>query len=471
MATTRFISMHQSKGKTIAQCLSERTNYAKNKDKTMGGELVSSYGCDARTVDAEFAYAKRQYKTITGREPPGNVIAYQIRQSFRPGEVTPEEANRIGYELAERFLKGKHAYIVATHCDKAHIHNHIIFNSTSLDCTGKFRDFLGSGKAVARLSDIICLEHGLSIIENPKRGSTSYNKWLGDKAKPSQRELLCAAIDEALRHKPKDFDAFLQLMAEAGYAAKKGKHLAFLGQEGKKSIRLRSLGEGYSEAELRSAILGEKAHEPRKKQYRHAPTARNLLIDINAKIEEGKGYGYQRWAKVHNLKQMAQTVNYLREHNLLDYDELLSKIGKASETYHTLSSQIKAAEGRMAEVAVLKTHIINYVKTRDVYAEYRKAGYSKKYLAQHEGDILLHKAAKKAFDEQGLKKLPTVKSLQEEYSTLLAVKKQDYSKYRAARDEMRELLSHRVVVDDLLGKKEERIDRGPDSKEKQSTER
>ena len=216
MATTRIISMHVSHGKTIADCLTDRIDYSKNPDKTQGGELISAYECDPKTADAEFLYSKRQYQTITGREQRHNVIAYQVRQSFKPGEITPEEANRVGYEFAERFLKGRHAFFVATHTDKKHIHNHIIWNSTTLDCKRKFRDFLGSGRAVARLSDAICTEHRLSVIVAPKRGKNHYGKWLGDNAKPTHRELLCGMIDAALLQKPDGFDALLKLLAEAG---------------------------------------------------------------------------------------------------------------------------------------------------------------------------------------------------------------------------------------------------------------
>ena len=443
--------MHINKGKTVAHCLTMRTAYAKNAEKTNDGELVTAYACDPKTVDAEFLLSKRQYRALTGREHKNDVIAYQIRQSFRPGEVTPEEANRIGYELAERFLKGKHAFIVATHCDKSHVHNHVIFNSTTIDNMGKFRDFLGSGKVVARLSDIICLEHSLSIIENPKKQKTSYNKWLGNKAAPSYRDILRAAIDQAVSQKPDGLESFLSLMKASGYKVKRGAHLAFSSDAQKRYIRMRSLGEGYSEEEILAVLAGKKVHEPRKKRFPLAPDKNSLLIDIDAKIQEGKGLGYQRWAKVFNLKQMAQTVNYLREHNLLDYDELISKTTNATNRFNELSGKIKGAEKRMAEIAVLRTHITNYIKTREVYAGYRKAGYSKQYLAEHEGDIILHKAAKKAFDELGVVKLPTVQSLQSEYATLLADKKQAYSKYRAVRDEMRELQIHRAKVDEILG--------------------
>ena len=212
LATTRIIAMHVNKGKTIAQCLTDRTEYAKNPEKTQDGELISSYACDPRTAASEFLFSKRQYAAITGRSQENDVIAYQVRQSFKPGEVTPEEANRIGYEFASRFLKGKHAFIVATHIDKAHIHNHIIWNSTTLDCRHKFRNFLGSGKAVARLSDQICLEHKLSVIGNPRLGNNSYEKWQGKDARLSNRERLRIAIDDALKQNPESFEALLQLL-------------------------------------------------------------------------------------------------------------------------------------------------------------------------------------------------------------------------------------------------------------------
>ena len=458
IAATRIIAMHQNKGKTIAQCLTERTDYAMNPDKTKEYELISAYECDPHTADAEFLFAKRQYRAITGREQNRDVIAYQIRQSFKPGEVTPEEANRIGYELAQRFLKGKHAFLVCTHADKDHIHSHIIFNSTSLDCRRKFRDFLGSGRAVARLSDIICLEHGLSIIEHPKRYThRTYDRWLGENAKPSNREIIRKAIDEILVHKPADFELFLDFLKKSGFSVKRGKQISVTHPDFKKAVRLHSLGDGYTEDDIRAILSGEKIHTPWKRKNALAPRKDSLLIDIEAKLREGKGVGYERRiysvnaAKVYNLKQMAQTVNYLREHGLLNYDDLKQKSVDASARYSALSDRIKNAEKRMVEIAVLKTHIINYAKTREVYAGYRKAGYSKKYLAEHEADILLHKAAKNAFDELGLKKLPTVKTLQAEYAELLAEKKSAYAEYRAARDEMRVLAIHKANVEQILG--------------------
>ena len=452
IATTRIISMHRNKGKTIAKCLTARIDYAKNPDKTNNSELISAFECDPHTADAEFLFSKRQYNAITGREHRNDVIAYQIRQSFKPGEVTPEQANEIGYELAERFLKGKHAFLVCTHSDKEHIHSHIIFNSTTLDCTHKFRDFLGSGRAIARLSDIICLEHGLSIIENPRRYTHStYDKWLGNKAKPSNREIVRIAVDEILDSKPKDMEEFLKLLEARGYVVKRGKHLTLTHSDFKKSIRMDSLGDGYTEEEIRAIIAGTKQLV----QHRHrdilAPEKNSLLIDIESKLSEGKGGGYERWAKVHNLKQMAQTINYLREHGLLDLNELQKRTDDVTAKYHELSDKIKLVEARIKEIAELKTQIINFAKTREVYAAYKKSGYSKDFLVEHETEILRHKAAKKTFDGMNLQKLPTIKNLNDEFSGLVAEKKNLYHEYTSVRDEMRELLIHKSNVEKILG--------------------
>ena len=468
MATTRLMPLHTGKGRNVNTAISDIIDYAENPEKTDYGRLITGYECDSRTADAEFLFSKRQYIALTGRtRGADDVIAYHLRQSFVPGEITPEKANRIGCELAKRFTNGNHAFVVCTHIDKHHIHNHIIWNSTSLDCTRKFRNFWGSTRAVQRLNDTLCIENGLSIVENPKRHGKSYNKWLGDQANLSNRELLRVAIDAALAQKPADFDALLKLLWDAGYEVKTGKVLALRGKNQKRSIRLDTLGSGYSRAELQAVLSGEKARKTRKKIIRPMPEKQvNLLVDIQAKLRAGKGVGYERWAKVFNIKQMAQTVNYLTEHSLLEYGALAEKTSEATARYNELSAQVKAAEKRLAEIAVLKTQIINYAKTRDTYVAYRKAGYSKKSLAEHESDILLHKAAKEAFDELHVKKLPTIKSLQTEYAALLAEKEAAYVDYRKARDEMKELLTVTANVDRLLG-----ADKCESKKEKEHEQR
>ena len=439
----------------MGTAISDIIDYVENPEKTDGGKLITSYQCNSKIADAEFLFSKRQYQAKTGRRRGADdVIAYQIRQSFVPGEITPEEANRLGQELAMRFTKSKHAFIVCTHVDKAHIHNHIIFNSTALDHSRKFRNFWGSTKALWRLNDTICIENGYSIVENPKRRGKSYNNWLGDKP-PSHREQLQAAIDAALEKKPADLDALLKLLAEAGIeVSPRGKSIRLKAAGKKKFVRLDadSMGEAYSVDALMEVLSGKRVHVYSKKNIHPAdPPKVNLLVDIQAKLQAGKGAGYARWASVFNLKQMAQTMNYLTEHGLLDYADLTAKAEEATARYNVLSGQIKGAEQRMAEIAVLKTHIINYAKTRDTYVAYRKAGYSKKFKAEHESDILLHQAAKNFFDGLGLKKLPTVKSLQAEYAALLAEKKSAYADYKKARDEMRELLTVRANVDRIMG--------------------
>ena len=291
MATTRIISMHVNQGKTIADCLTDRIDYSKHPDKTQGGELISAYQCDPKTADAEFLFSKRQYKTLTGREQQSDVIAYQVRQSFKPGEITPEEANRVGYAFALRFLKGRHAFLVATHTDTRHIHNHIIWNSTALDCKRKFRDFLGSGRAVARLSDAICTEHRLSVIADPKRGKNHYGKWLGNKAKPSHRELLCGLIDAALLQKPDGFDALLKLLRDSGCEVRRrGNTLSLRHTDRKGFVRLASIN-GYSEDELRAVLAGEKEHTPRRKRAQSTRKKGYSAHRHRGEAASGKGCG------------------------------------------------------------------------------------------------------------------------------------------------------------------------------------
>ncbi|MGD9568669.1 MAG: relaxase/mobilization nuclease domain-containing protein [Sedimentibacter sp.] len=450
MATTRLISMHKNKGKSIASCLADRTDYAINPDKTNDGEYISSYECDPKTVQGEFLLSKRIYSDITGREQANDVIAYQIRQSFKPGEVTPELANKIGYELGMKFTRGNHAFIVATHIDKAHIHNHIIYNATSLDCTKKFRDFLGSGKAVRKISDLICLENGLSTIENPKRGKNHYGKWLGDKKPISHSERLRKTIDEILSKKPTNFDDFLFQMKQAGYSIKQGKYLAFKNKDQKRFIRLRSLGKGYLEEEIKAVISGKKSLKSNYKNIEKPKLQINLLVDIEEKLQAGKGAGYERWAKIFNLKQLAQTINYLTENNLLYYADLEKKSKDITDNFNEISAQIKMIEKRMAEIEALKTHIINYSKTREIYTAYRKAGYSKKFYEENAAELILHKAAKVAFDELKVEKLPTIKTLQAEYTELISERKKTYSKYHSTKKEMKEILIAKANVDRLL---------------------
>ena len=458
MAATRLIALHKNKGKSVAACLKDRTDYAQNPDKTAQGELVSSYACSPLTVDEEFLLSKRQYEQSTGRSQKRDVIAYQIRQSFKPGEITPEEANQVGYELAMRFTKGKHAFLVATHIDRQHIHNHVLFNSTSLDGTRKFRDFFLSGLAVQRLSDQICLEHQLSVIEiKPYR---ERQKRIPYPPKESNRERLCGVIDTILAENPTDFEAFLSALEQQGYEIKRGKYTSVKCPRQKRFIRFKTLGEGYSEEEIKAVLTGKAKHQPHQKQPpKEQPF--QLLVDIQAKMAEGKGEGYKKWAAKHNLKEMCKTLLFLQEQKIGNEDELKERTEAAVSRYHALGDSIKAAEKRMAEIASLREHIIHFAKTCDVYAEYRKSGYSKKFLETHREAIELHRAAKAAFDDAGLKKLPKVKELNAEYAELLAKKKAIYPAYRKAREEMQPLLRAQKNVELFFAEEKNRQKTAP----------
>ena len=458
MATTRLIPMHVIKGQSVAHTVHERLSYAINPDKTNSGQLVKAYACEPETAAGEMLLCKKEYETYIGRseEKKSDIVLYQIRQSFNPGEITPEKAQEIGFELAMSFTKSKYQFVVATHTDHAHIHNHIIFNSTSIDHTQKFRNFLGSSEAIRKISDKLCLENGLSIIEDPKQGPSHYGKWLGDKKPLSWQEKLRQTIDAVMAQKPADFDAFLKLMAENGYEVKQGQHLAFKASGQQKFTRLRSLGEGYSEDELRSAILGKTVHTPKaKRPYRKKPDKINLLVDIQAKLQAGKGPGYERWAKVFNLKQMAQTINFLTENNITDYETLVEKTKAATDRYHELSQQIKEIEKRMTEITDLKKHIINYAKTKEIYTAYRESGYSTKFYEANVADLLLHQSAKRAFDSISSEKIPALRELQLEFNAFNNTKKSKLKDYSKQKSIMKDALTVQSNVDYLFSQRSE----------------
>lgn len=465
MATTRLIPLHTGKGRNFGKAIRNVIGYVSNPKKTHQGELVTGFGCNPETADGEFLLMKREYIAQTGRlRGKDDVIAYHLRQSFVPGEITPEEANRIGCELASRFTHGQHAYVVATHEDRRHVHSHIIISAVNLDCDRKFRNFWGSSKAIRRLSDTLCIQNGLSIIEQPKGHSKSYNKWLGNEAKTSQRDVLREALDAALARQPKDFEELLTMLQRGGWEVKRGKRIGLKGKGQERFKRLDSLGEDYSEAALRAIIAGEKEHHPREKKTVQPMRQVNLLVDIQAKLQAGKGAGYERWAKVFNLKQMAQTLNYLSENNLMNIEDLTAKTDAAIARVHELQVTIRETEKRMAELHTLKGHIINYVKTREVYAAYRMAGYSKKFVAEHEQEIKLHQAAKEAFSALGKQKIPKVKEIQAEYDALREKKKQAYAAYHQAQDEMRQMLTVRANVERILGIEEKEKERQKEKK-------
>ena len=462
MATTRLMPLHSGKGRTVAQALGRVTDYVENPEKTNGGDLVTAYQCNPSIADQEFLFSKRQYAVITGRERKDNdVIAYHLRQSFKPGEITPELANKIGYDLAMSLTKGKHAFIVCTHVDKHHIHSHIVFNSTALDCTRKFRNFWRSSFAIRKISDMLCLGNGLSIIAEPKPSRGSYGTWLGEDKPPTVRGQLESMIDAALGQDCKDFNSFLAAMKGLGAEVKRGKHLAFKIPSGKRFVRCDSLGADYSEAAIMERISGKRIIVPKAKAA--VQSRPNLLIDIQAKMKQANSPGFEHWAKIFNLKEMAKTVMYLQENGLTDFGELEKACDAATQKFNNISDRSKAAEQRMKEISELQRHIGTYSKTREIYAQYRKLTGRKqaKFYEQHTSEIEGCQAAKRYFNSLNLKELPSMQSLKQEYAILQAEKKKQYSGYRQARAEMIELLTVKNNVERILGvmEKEKNRDR------------
>ncbi len=454
MAISNIFARKTMRNRTRRQSMADRHDYDQKAEKTQDGELVSSFMCSPETAAEEFEISKQLYHQITGRSqsPDHDVIMYRVIQSFKPGEVSPEEANRIGYELAMKLTEGKHQFVVSTHVDKAHIHTHIEFNSTNLNCDGKFRDVKRSALRVLRkLNDELCRAHGLSVIENPKPSAKKQKEMAAVKYGTSHKEQLRQTIDRVLSD-CQGYDDFLAKMRAEGYEIKEGKLLSFRAPGWDRFTRSNKLGADYSREALRerSSNRGGRSAAARK-AVPHAGRKVNMLIDIQAKMAAGKGAGYERWAKIFNLKEAAKTLNFLIENDLTDYDELTARAAQAGDRFDEVSRRIKQLEGRMADVAQLKTHIINYSKTREVYAAYKKSRHKKEFLAEHGAEIAQHEAAKKAFDALGGKPIPKVAQLSEQYAALLAEKQEQYAEYKALRQDMIAYRTAKQNVDKILG--------------------
>lgn len=488
MAVVKLLPRKAAPSQGRKQSMEDRLDYDENPEKTREGKLVSSYMCSPETAAAEFEAAKAIYEAITGRSQSKDrdVTMYRLMQSFKPGEVTPEEANRIGYELAMEFTGGRHQFVVCTHEDRAHIHNHIEINSTNLECDGKFKNVKDSVKVLRRINDRICLAHGLSIPEPKREKALSQGEKGAVQNGRSFKERLRRTIDSRLPG-CRDFEEFLARMREEGYEVKyRGKSLEFRTPGQERFTRSFRLGEEYTEEKLRERLAGQdraaygrqseagqhsadnrraergrrqktedRAAGSRTAEPRNPDRKVNLLVDIQAKLRTGKGKGYERWAKVFNLKEASRTINFLTENGVTDYGELAARTDAAGKKFDSLSARIKQLEGRMTETAQMKMHIINYAKTRDVYAAYKKSRDKGSFRSRHKDELEKHEAAKAAFDAMGGKAIPKVAELSKEYAALLAEKKQCYEGYKAARQEMIDYRTAKHNVDVILGMDED----------------
>ena len=343
MATTHIISIHVGKGKTAHQSLKERLDYIINPEKTDGGILISSHACSPETAADEFMLYRQEYLNTTGRKRKDEVLAYHVRQAFKPGEITAEKANEIGKEMAERLTDKQYAFVVATHIDKQHIHNHIILCATNLDGQQKYRDVKRSAKDLMQISDTLCEENGLSVIRNPQDKAVPYDKWEGNLKKSSHRDDLRIMIDAALRHRPVGFDALMQMLEDAGCCIKRGAHISLKLPNGQRYIRLKSLGPEYDENTLRQTLAGDHVHIPKTPRADYSKNQIKRLVDIEDKLRNGKGKGYQVWAERNNIDAISQTVIFLKEHHIGSLEELEKQIDDLQSACEEKKASIRQA--------------------------------------------------------------------------------------------------------------------------------
>ena len=424
MAATRIMSIHINKGKTTRQCIGERLDYIMNPKKTDGGILVSTYACSPETQADEFMLFRQEYQQNTGRTQENEVIGYHVRQAFKPEEITPEEANEIGKELASRMTDGQFAYVVATHIDKHHIHNHIIICSTDLEGQHKYRDVKQSAKDLAQISDSLCREHSLSVIQNPQDKTVTYDKWQGNQRRFTHRDELRMIIDAALRMQPDGFDALMQMLEDAGCRIKRGVHISIKPPEGKRYIRLDTLGSEYDETSLRRTLAHDHVHIPKIPRGDFNGSQVKRLVDIEAKLRAGKKKGYQVWAERNNIDAKAQMVIFLKDHHISSVEELNDQIQELTDQQKELKASIREKQNRTKEINRQRLAIRDYSRTKEVYTQYRESGWSVKFYQEHRQEIEDHKNAQAVYSSlEG--KTPTLKELTAEYDRLKEQKESD----------------------------------------------
>ncbi len=433
--------MAVTKIKPIKSTLSKALDYIENPDKTDGKMLISSFGCSYETADIEFGY------TLSQALDKGNNLAFHLIQSFAPGEVDYEKAHEIGKQLADAVTKGQHEYVVTTHIDKGHIHNHIIFCAVNFVDHRKYNSNKRSYYGIRNMSDKLCRENGLSVVV-PGKGSKgkSYAEYQAEKTGTSWKGKLKIAID-ALIPQVSSFEELLQRLQVAGYEIKPGKYVSCRAPGQERFTRLKTLGADYTEEAIRERIAGRRtkaAKAPREQR------GVSLLIDIENSIKAAQSKGYEQWAKIHNLKQAAKTMNFLTEHKIEQYADLVSRIEEMAAESGQAADALKDAEKRLADMAVLIKNVSTYQKTKPVYDAYRKARNREKYRAGQEQAIILHEAAARSLKAAGIAKLPNLAALQSEYEALQAQKEALYADYGKLKKKVREYDIIKQNIDSIL---------------------
>ncbi len=437
--------MAVTKIKAIRGTLSKAIAYILNPEKTDEKLLVSSYGCASETAAREFEWTRKiaEQKGMT----PVRIIARHVIQSFEIGEVTPELAHEIGKQFADEILEGKYEYVLTTHIDKDHVHNHLIFNAVDFVDYHAYKSYKRIYYDMREVSDRLCKENGLSVIPPSQNKGMGYKEYTEAKRGTSWKQKLKQTIDR-LVITAKDYDDFLRLMQEAGYEIKTGKYISFRAEGQERFTRSKTIGENYTEERIKERIAGRM---PRRSQRQTTPKGISLIGDIQERIRliDSKGYEYK--AKLTILKEAARTLNYLTENNLLQYADLEKKVEDVHGSYDRTGKELKVVEARLREVQPLIKNISNYQQLKPVYDAFQKAKDKPGFKARHEAELVIFEAARSTLlAMQGDEKLPSLKTLQAEQQRLLEEQQRLYDERAKLKKEVKQIETIKSNVDTFL---------------------
>ena len=437
--------MAVTKIKAIRGTLSKAIAYILNPEKTDEKLLVSSYGCASETAAREFEWT-RKIAEQKGMNPV-RIIARPVIQSFEIGEVTPELAHEIGKQFADEILGGKYEYVLTTHIDKDHVHNHLIFNAVDFVDYHAYKSYKRIYYDMREVSDRLCKENGLSVIPPSQNKGMGYKEYTEAKRGTSWKQKLKQTIDR-LVITAKDYDDFLRLMQEAGYEIKTGKYISFRAEGQERFTRSKTIGENYTEERIKERIAGR---TPRRNRRQTVPKGISLIGDIQERIRliDSKGYEYK--AKLTILKEAARTLNYLTENNLLQYADLEKKVEDVHSSYDRTGKELKGVEARLREVQPLIKNISNYQRLKPVYDAFQKAKDKPGFKAKHEAELVIFEAARSTLlVMQGDEKLPSMKTLQAEQQRLLDEQQRLYDERAKLKKEVKQIETIKSNVDTFL---------------------
>ena len=424
----------------IKSTLKKALDYIENPDKTDEKLFVSSYGCSYETADIEFQMLLDQALK------KGNNLAHHLIQAFEPGETTPEQAHEIGRQLADEVLGGKYPYVITTHIDKGHLHNHIIFCAVDMANQRKYISNRQSYAYIRRTNDRLCREHGLSVVMPGKDKGKSYAEWDAQRKGKSWKAKLKTAIDAAIPQ-ARDFDSFLRLMEAQGYEMKRGKFISFRSPGQERFTRCKTLGVDYTEEAITRRIKGLAVDRGPKRKVEQGIS---LRIEIENNIKAQQSAGYARWAKLYNLKQAAKALNFLTEHQIESYESLESRLDEISTANDEAAAALKAVERRLGEMALLIKNLSAYKQLRPVALELRNAKDKAAFRRQHESQLILYEAAAKALKEAGVKKFHNLYALKAEYKKLDGERERLSEQYNEVKKELKEYGIIKQNVDSIL---------------------